>query len=95
MNKTFKNQLGITKATSGLLQAAYFGGYLVTATLAALVARKFGLRVVLSLGLALYAIGALIIPASNAQFQMFLDIFHSLLGGLGSLETNANPISQN
>ncbi len=28
MNKNFQNQLGITKATSGLLQAAYFGGYL-------------------------------------------------------------------
>ena len=32
MNKNFQNQLGITKATSGLLQAAYFGGYFVFAT---------------------------------------------------------------
>ena len=45
------------------------------------------------MGLALYAIGALlIIPASNAHsFNMFLGAFFILACGLGSLETNANP----
>ena len=93
MNKNFQNQLGITKATSGLLQAAYFGGYFVIATPAALVARKFGFKGGIIMGLALYAIGALlIIPASNAHsFNMFLGAFFILACGLGSLETNANP----
>ena len=93
MNKNFQNQLGITKATSGLLQAAYFGGYFVIATPAALVARKFGFKGGIIMGLALYAIGALlIIPASNAySFNMFLGAFFILACGLGSLETNANP----
>ena len=93
MNKNFQNQLGITKATSGLLQAAYFGGYFVIATPAALVARKFGFKGGIIMGLALYAIWALlIIPASNAHsFNMFLGAFFILACGLGSLETNANP----
>ena len=66
MNKNFQNQLGITKATSGLLQAAYFGGYFVIATPAALVARKFGFKGGIIMGLALYAIGALFsIPAEH------------------------------
>lgn len=93
MNKNFQNQLGITKATSGLLQAAYFGGYFVFATPASLVARKYGYKGGIMMGLALYAIGALlIVPASNAHsFQIFLVAFFIIACGLASLETNANP----
>ena len=93
MNKNFQNQLGITKATSGLLQAAYFGGYFVFATPASLVARKYGFKGGIILGLFLYAIGALlIIPASNVHsFYMFLGAFFVIACGLASLETNANP----
>lgn len=93
MNKNFQNQLGITKATSGLLQAAYFGGYFVIATPASLVARKYGFKGGIIMGLILYAAGALlIVPASNAHsFNMFLGAFFVLACGLGSLETNANP----
>lgn len=45
------------------------------------------------MGLALYALGALlIIPASNEQsFNLFLLAFFIIACGLGSLETNANP----
>ena len=45
------------------------------------------------MGLALYAIGALlIVPASNAHsFQIFLVAFFIIACGLASLETNANP----
>lgn len=74
MNKNFQNHLGITKAVSGLLQAAYFGGYFVIAIPASMVATKFGYKGGIIMGLALYAIGALlIVPASNAQsFTLFL-----------------------
>lgn len=93
MNKNFQNHLGITKAVSGLLQAAYFGGYFVIAIPASLVATRFGYKGGIIMGLALYAIGALlIVPASNAQsFSLFLLAFFIIACGLGSLETNANP----
>lgn len=93
MNKNFQNQLGITKATSGLLQAAYFGGYFIFATPASLIAKKYGFKGGIIMGLFLYAVGALlIIPASNVHnFLMFLGAFFILACGLASLETNANP----
>ncbi|SEJ84641.1 MFS transporter, FHS family, L-fucose permease [Propionispira arboris] len=93
MNKNFQNQLGITKATSGLLQAAYFGGYFVIATPASMVAKRFGFKGGIIMGLFLYALGALlIVPASNAHsFPIFLCAFFVIACGLGSLETNANP----
>ncbi|MCI1946140.1 sugar MFS transporter [Clostridium luticellarii] len=93
MNKNFQNQLGITKATSGLLQAAYFGGYFIIATPASLVAKRFGYKGGIIMGLFLYAVGAiLIVPASNAHsFSVFLGAFFVIACGLGSLETNANP----
>lgn len=93
MNKNFQNHLGITKAVSGLLQAAYFGGYFVIAIPASRVATRFGYKGGIMMGLGLYALGALmIIPASNAQsFPLFLLAFFIIACGLGSLETNANP----
>lgn len=93
MNKNFQNHLGVTKAVSGLLQAAYFGGYFVIAIPASMVATKFGYKGGIIMGLALYALGALlIIPASNEQsFNLFLLAFFIIACGLGSLETNANP----
>lgn len=93
MNKNFQNHLGITKAVSGLLQAAYFGGYFVIAIPASMVATKFGYKGGIIMGLALYALDALlIIPASNEQsFNLFLLAFFIIACGLGSLETNANP----
>lgn len=93
MNKNFQTQLGITKANSGLLQAAYFGAYFIIAIPAAKVAEKFSYKAGIIMGLLLYAIGALmIIPASNnANFYLFLVAFFILACGLGSLETNANP----
>lgn len=93
INKNFQNHLGVTKAVSGLLQAAYFGGYFVIAIPASMVATKFGYKGGIIMGLALYALGALlIIPASNEQsFNLFLLAFFIIACGLGSLETNANP----
>ncbi len=93
MNKNFQTHLGITKANSGLLQAAYFGAYFIIAIPASLIASKYSYKVGIIVGLLLYAIGSLmIIPASNsANFDLFLLSFFILACGLGSLETNANP----
>ncbi len=93
MNKNFQTHLGVTKANSGLLQAAYFGAYFIIAIPASMIARKFSYKAGIITGLLLYAVGALmIIPASNsANFSLFLLAFFILACGLGSLETNANP----
>lgn len=93
MNKNFQTHLGVTKANSGLLQAAYFGAYFIIAVPASFIARKYSYKMGIIVGLLLYAIGALlIIPASNnANFSLFLVAFFILACGLGSLETNANP----
>lgn len=93
MNKNFQNHLGITQQNSGLLQMAYFGAYFVMALPAGWIASRFSYKIGIITGLALYAIGCLlIIPATNmASFNMFLFAFFVLACGLGALETNANP----
>lgn len=93
MNKNFQNHLGISQKESGFLQMAYFGAYFVMALPAGWIASRFSYKIGIIVGLALYAIGSLlIIPATNmASFSMFLFAFFVLACGLGALETNANP----
>lgn len=93
MNKNFQNQLGITKGLSGLVQLAYFGGYILIAIPASIVSTKRGYKGGIIMGLFLYAVGALlIIPASNIHsFAFFLFAFFVIACGLGSIETSANP----
>lgn len=93
MNKNLQTHLGITKANSGLLQAAYFGAYFVMALPAGYIATKFSYKIGIIVGLLLYAIGAFMImnASTTANFNMFLLAFFILACGLGSLETNANP----
>lgn len=92
MNKNFQNHLHITQYESGFLQMAYFGAYFVIALPAGLIAQRFSYKISILVGLALYAIGCLlIIPATNlASFPAFLFAFFVLACGLGTLETNAN-----
>lgn len=102
MNKNFQNHLGITKAVSGLLQAAYFGGYFVIAIPASMVATKFGYKGGIIMGLALYALGALlIIPASNEQSNMAQSFngvgqfLGPIVGGVLFLSLSHGNIDQN
>lgn len=92
MNKNLQNHLHITQHESGYLQMAYFGAYFIIALPAGFIAQKFSYKIGILMGLALYAIGCLlIIPATNsANFALFLFAFFILACGLGTLETNAN-----
>lgn len=93
LNKHFQDALNVSKAQSGLLQAAYFGAYFIVAVPAAMFMERFGYKPGILLGLSLFAVGALLfIPASGAaSFAMFLFALFVLASGLGCLETAANP----
>ena len=67
LNKHFQDQLHVSKAESGLLQASYFGAYFLAALPAGLFMTRFGYKRGIILGLSLYAVGALLfIPATAA-----------------------------
>lgn len=93
LNKHFQDALNVSKAQSGLLQAAYFGAYFIVAVPSAIFMERFGYKPGILVGLGLFAIGALLfIPASGAaSFGLFLFALFVLASGLGCLETAANP----
>lgn len=93
LNKHFQETLHVSKAQSGLLQAAYFGAYFIIALPAGLLMDRFGYKAGILLGLCLYAAGALLfMPAANAaSFPFFLFALFVIALGLGCLETAANP----
>jgi len=93
LNKHFQETLNVTKAQSGLLQAAYFGAYFIVALPAGYFMRRHGYKAGILAGLALYAIGALLfVPAAMVNnFSVFLFALFVLACGLGCLETAANP----
>lgn len=95
LNKHFQETLSVTKAQSGLIQAAYFGAYFVVALPAGLFMEKKGYKAGIILGLVLYACGALLfVPAAIVNtFYFFLFALFVLALGLGNLETAANPYS--
>lgn len=78
---------------AALVQLAFYGGYATMAIPAALFIRKYSYKGGIILGLALYAIGALLfIPAAaKEEFGFFLASLYILTFGLAFLETTANP----
>lgn len=93
LNKHFQEVLHVTKAQSGLLQAAYFGAYFVVALPAGFFMERYGYKAGILVGLCLYALGALLfVPAAGAaSFALFLLALFVIALGLGCLETAANP----
>ncbi len=89
----FKDVFVINNAQSSWVQMAFYGGYGTMAIPAALFIRRFSYKAGILLGLALYAIGALIcVPAASmASFNLFLVALYILTFGLAFLETTANP----
>jgi len=68
LNKHFQNSLEVTKAQSGCVQAAVYGGYFLMALPAGLIARKFGYKYGIITGLTLFAIGAFwFVPATKSD----------------------------
>ncbi|KAI5928174.1 major facilitator superfamily domain-containing protein [Camillea tinctor] len=94
LNKHFQNTLGITRARSSGLQAAYFGAYpFASLGHANWILRHYGYRATFIWGLCLYGVGAFIaIPCILAHsFAGFCIAIFVIGNGLGSLETAANP----
>ena len=93
LNKHFQESLQVTRANSGLLQAAYFGAYFVMALPAAALMNRKGYKTGILCGLALFAAGALLfIPATAAlSFAFFLFALFVIASGAAFLETAANP----
>ncbi|KAI6871977.1 MFS general substrate transporter [Hortaea werneckii] len=94
LNKHFQEILGIERARSAGLQAAYFGAYpLASLGHANWILRHYGFKLVFIWGLCLYGIGSLIAwPCLlYKSFGGFCASIFIIGNGLGSLETAANP----
>ena len=93
LNKHFQDILGITKAKSGWIQAALYGGYFLIGIPAGLFMKRFGYRKGIITGLLLYVLGAyMFLPATYVQtFEFTLLCLFVIACGLTFLETAANP----
>jgi len=68
LNKHFQNSLEVTKAQSGCVQAAVYGGYFLMALPAGMIARRYGYKRGIILGLSLFAFGAFwFVPATKSD----------------------------
>ena len=93
LNKHFQDSLHLSKAQSGAVQASAYGAYFLMAIPAGLIARKFGYKSGVVVGLALFALGAFwFVPAVEINtFWAFLLGLLILFCGLTCLEPVANP----
>jgi FHS family L-fucose permease-like MFS transporter len=95
LNKHFQDILHVSKAQSGLVQAAVYGGYFLMAIPAGMLMKRVGYKKGIIIGLLVYAFGAfLFFPAIHIQqFWAFLLALFIIALGLTCLETAANPYS--
>ena len=93
MVSAFKKVLELTNVQASWVQMAFYGGYFTMALPAAIFAKKYSYKTGILIGLALYALGALLFfPAAQfEQFGFFLAALYILTFGLAFLETTANP----
>jgi len=93
MVAAFQTVMEISTAKAALIQFAFYGGYATMAIPAALFVQKYSYKKGILLGLALYAVGALLFyPAAKYEiFGFFLGSLYILTFGLAFLETTANP----
>ena len=93
LNSPMANYLELSSTSASLLQVAYYGAYFVMAIPASMVARRFGYKGGVVMGLALFVLGSLItVPATNAaSFALFLVAMFVIAAGASTLETNCNP----
>ena len=93
LNAHFQDALNLTKAQSGAVQMSAYGAYFLMAIPAGIIARLFGYKKGILVGLSLFAIGAFwFIPAVTInEFWAFLLGLLVLFAGLTCLETVANP----
>jgi FHS family L-fucose permease-like MFS transporter len=93
MVNAFKKVLELSNTQASWVQMAFYGGYFCMALPAAMFMRKYSYKVGVLIGLALYAMGALLFyPAAQSESFVFFCIgLYVLTFGLAFLETAANP----
>jgi FHS family L-fucose permease-like MFS transporter len=93
MVAAFQTIMEISNVRAALVQFAFYGGYATMAIPAALFIKKYSYKKGILMGLALYAVGALMFfPAAKYEiFEFFLISLYVLTFGLAFLETTANP----
>ncbi|WP_319509764.1 L-fucose:H+ symporter permease [uncultured Draconibacterium sp.] len=93
MVAAFQTVMEISNAKAAMVQFAFYGGYATMAIPAALIIKRYSYKIGIIIGLALYAVGALLFyPAAQYEiFGFFLVSLYILTFGLAFLETTANP----
>jgi len=93
LNKHFQDTLRINKEQSGLVQAANYMAYFLMAIPAGVIAKRFGYKSGILVGLSLIATGAFwfIRATSIGTYWAFLLGLFVIAAGLTCLETIANP----
>jgi MFS transporter, FHS family, L-fucose permease len=91
--RQFMKSFAISRFQAGLVQSAFYMGYFLLATPAALFMRRYGYKFGFVAGLSLFGVGALLFwPAALAQqYGYFLAALFVIASGLSFLETAANP----
>lgn len=97
LNKHFQNSLHLSKFRSGFIQNAYYLGYFFMALPAGYLARLWGYKGGILMGLALVTLGALwfVIAVKINTYLVFLIGLFILASGFATLETVANPLANN
>jgi len=91
--RQFMKSFAITRFQAGLVQSAFYLGYFVLATPAALLMRKIGYKFGIVVGLLLFASGTFLFwPAALlGRYGFFLFALFVIASGLSFLETASNP----
>ena len=91
--RQFMKSFDLSRLQAGLVQSAFYMGYFVLATPAALLMRRFGYKSGFVVGLLLFGTGAFLFwPAALlGKYQYFLAALFVIASGLSFLETAANP----
>lgn len=93
--RQFMTSFAISRFQAGLVQSAFYLGYFVLATPAALLMRRFGYKMGFITGLLLFGTGALLFwPAALVgRYSFFLFALFVIASGLSFLETASNPFA--
>lgn len=91
--RQFMKSFALSRFQAGLVQSAFYLGYFLMATPAALLMRRYGYKFGFVAGLVLFGTGAFLFwPAALAQrYGFFLCALFVIAGGLSFLETASNP----
>jgi FHS family L-fucose permease-like MFS transporter len=93
--RQFMTSFSLSRLQAGLVQSAFYMGYFLLATPAALLMRRFGYKMGFITGLLLFGTGALLFwPAALlGRYAFFLFALFVIASGLSFLETASNPFA--